>query len=188
MRKCIISDNSFFLLALQDDEVIRRGNVAAIHSTQLKSQCYLRTSVSDIFIIYISDIAERHRILSLIASLCSHCRIVLLYKMESSPGCVYQGPFPWLISEKIGFSDLYLCLYEASKSIFDRRDFSEQELIVFRYLCEGYSVSQINKLAGLSEKHIYYLRQKTKRMFGLRGNNAATMSFYLDISKLNRRW
>lgn len=188
MRKCIISDNSFFLLALQDDEVIRRGNVSAIHSTQLKSKSYLHTSVSDIFVIYISDIAERHRILGLIAAPCSPCRIVLLYKMDGSPGCAFEGPFPWLISEKIGFSELYLCLYRAGKSIFDRRDFSEQELIVFRYLCEGYSVSQINKLAGFSEKHIYYLRQKTKRMFGLRGNNAATMSFYLDISRLNRRW
>ena len=188
MRQCIISDNSFFLLALQDDDVIQDGNVSTIHSRQLRSKCYLSTSVRDIFVVYISDVVERHRILSLLASPTSRCRIVLLYKMEASSGYDFQGPFPWLVSEKIGFSDLYTCLYKASKSIYDQRDFSEKELIVFRYLCEGYSVSQINKLEGFSEKHVYYLRQKTKRMFGLRGNNAAALSFYLDISKLNRRW
>ena len=188
MRQCIISDNSFFLLALQDDEVIQDGNVSTIHSWQLRSKCYLRTSISDIFIVYISDIVERHRILGLLASSTSHCRTILLHKMDVSSSYAFQGPFPWLVSEKISFSELYSCLYKASKTIFDQRGFSEHEMIVVRYLGEGYSVSQINKLAGLSEKHIYYLRQKTKKMFGLRGNSAATISFYLDISKLNPRW
>lgn len=188
MRQCIISDNSFFLLALQDDEVIQDGNVAIIHSWQLQSQCYLRTSTSDVIVLYITDIVERHRILSLLASRDSHCRIILLYKMDVSSDYAFQGPFPWLIPERISFAELYSCLYEASESIFNQREFSERELIVFRYFCEGYSVSQINEIAGFNEKHIYYLRQKTKKMFGLRGNNAATMSFYLDISKLNRRW
>lgn len=188
MRKCIISDNSFFLLALQDDEVIQDGNVSTIHSRQLQSRCYLHTSASDVFVVYISDIVERHRVLSLLASPVSHSRIILLYKMDAASKCAFQGPFPWLIPEKIGFAELYACLYEAGKTIFNQRVFSERELTVFRYLCEGYSVSQINKMAGLSEKHIYYLRQKSKKMFGLRGNNAATMSFYLDISRLNRRW
>lgn len=165
MRQCIISDNSFFLLVLQDDEVIQDGNVAIIHSWQLQSQCYLRTSVSDVIVLYISDIVERHRILSLLASRDSHCRIILLYKMDVSSGYVFQGPFPWLIPETIGFAELYSCLYEASETIFNQREFSR---IVFRYFCEGYSVSQINEMAGFNEKHIYYLRQKTKKMFGLR--------------------
>lgn len=188
MRKCIISDNSFFLLALQDDEVIQDRNVATIHSWQLKSKCYLRTSVSDVIVLYISDVVERHRILSLLASPDSHCRIILLSKMEVSSGYAFEGPFPWLVHEKIGFAELYACMRKASKSIFNQREFSDRELTVFRYLCEGYSVSQINEMAGFNEKHIYYLIQKNKKMFGLRGNNAVAMSFYQDISKLNRRW
>lgn len=97
MRKCIISDNSFFLLALQDDEVIQDRNVATIHSWQLQSKCYLRTSVSDVIVLYISDVVERHRILSLLASPDSHCRIILLSKMEVSSGYAFEGPFPGFV-------------------------------------------------------------------------------------------
>lgn len=176
----IISDNVFFLLGLERTREYQPGNMNIVHAKELY-ECF-RLSPGDVVSIYISDANERCRIMSL--PIMAKCRVILLLKVVEPVEYAYGGGFPWLIPNIICADRLFTYLRLARTSVFKKRNVSELETLVFRYLSQGSSVLQINKLTGLSEKRIYELTRKVRQQYGLGGYHAMNILLCRDIMNL----
>lgn len=87
----------------------------------------------------------------------------------------------------MGPENLYLYLCRAKVIFYGQRVIPLKEMVIFRRLSEGHSVSRVGRLVGLNEKQIYFIRQKAKDMLNLRGNNAVMTLLCWDVMRLGNK-
>lgn len=182
MNYFFVSDNRFYLTGLQRQKILQAKNVVFQNAKEIFHNDKL--SSGDVVALYITDVLLRGNILRRLNEI--GCRVILLLKMIPQHEYVYNGRFPWLISDKISAENLFFTMESAGRSVFLRRSISENEAFIIRSLCNGYSILQLNELTGLSDKYIYSLRRNLISNYNLQGHNAATTLVCRDIIRLSR--
>lgn len=181
MKYHIISDNQFFLLGLKKNIYAFEENVSYHNVYQLYESSFY-PSPKDVVLIYITNVNDRYKIMSLPGVAC--CRVLLMLKVKSSKKWKSVASFPWVISDRTSAVELRQIIINAVLSEFRRSITLERERLIFDHLSEGESIQQISNITDSSENVIYYLKRCIEKRLDLRGNNASTILAVRDIMLL----
>lgn len=177
-----VSDDRYFLSGIQKMSAARKIKIQVIHSSELTADFH--PYPGDVVSVYLSDIKARYKIVH--SPIIAMCRVILILKVDAPLGYICSGCFPWLLPKVTSVDDLFLCVSRARAAAFEKRSSSELEELVFHYLCEGYKISHISRMTGVSEKYLYALALKVTKQYGLRKCSPTSVMLCRDILRLSR--
>lgn len=185
MSYYFISDDRFFLLALQDLPFNPKGDISFLHTSDMSQS--VNILYGDVIILNIHNINERHRIMSIPAM--NFCRIIMLienvrHNIQIEDFC---GKFPWILPAKITFKDLIFFLSLAKQFPVTYKTITARERQLFHYLENEYPLPHLVSVMGLTTKSLYALRRGGIVKFGLQECNSTAVLIFRDIAKINAK-
>lgn len=176
MKVYIISDNSYFLLGIEDTIAKLENYKFRLINTN-ESMDYFFPAQGDIVIISIKNLHLREHIMRM--PIIKKCRVML---MLSVPVRSSSRPhYPWLIRKDITVNGLIMFINK-SRKISTCQDITSLKIKdVFQSLGRGVKIDEVSSNSMLSVKHLYQVKRNVIKRYGLYHCNSLGVLICRDI-------
>lgn len=183
MKVYFISDNSFFLLGIEET-IVKKGDYdyRLINTNNGLGGFY--PIYGDIIIVSIKNLHLRERIMRM--PILKNCRVMLMLSVPVRSSS--RRHYPWLIRKDIKSSELTLFINKAKK-ISTCLDVTSQKVRdIFQLLGNGSGMEELSSDSRLSAKHLYQVKRTIIKRYGLYQCNSLGVLICRDIiyATLNR--
>lgn len=183
MRSHFISDDSFFLTGAREIKATGRRKCFQHHTDTLPAG--IHPQYGDIVVVNITDIARRQQIL--LSPWVAYCRVIILLRTKNDGQHQTRGHFPWIIPAGIRLHALESVLSRAAGCEPVIRGISRGQQQLFHYLCHGYSPAFLEKIMKVPAKHLYALKLRTLKKYGLSNGHAVGVLLCRDLTGITCR-
>lgn len=188
MNYYFISDNSWFLKGLREDEanfshLLLKGD-AQFHYTHTNFIFDEFDPVAgDIIILNIRNINTFSHIMS--NDTMAFCRLIIMLSPQLIEYSGIHCLFPVFIPDNINTHVLMSYVEKATDNPINFKKTSAKEMEIFKYVRQGYSVTELSALMNIHEKSVYQTRSGRLMKYGFKARHPLTFFISGEVLKVS---
>lgn len=176
----IVSDNSFFLLGIEET-LVKQGDykfkLLNIDDCADDYNKFFLPVPGDIIIVSVKNLLLRERIMQM--PIIKYCRVMLMLSVPIRS--MIRVYYPWLIRKDINVRELFMLINKAKK-ISSCLDYtSEKTKVIFKSLASGLKIEDVSSNSMLPVKHLYQVKRNIIKRYGLHHCNSIGVLICRDI-------
>lgn len=172
----VISDDVFFLSGVME---IAELKLTPIFIPMPYCLYDIQPAVDELVILAISDSDLRKKIMQLPGVYMSRLLLIVDIPVNNT----VRRDFPWVLSKSITIASLVQMIIKAEGICIHNRKTPPKIISIFNELCK-HPIAIVSQLTGISSSHLYLLRNRYLRRYGLEGCNAVGYVLCRDILQM----